>query len=393
MLHNLYGSAANGLAMSNITKSGWSFPRDLKIPNFFTYSQYHNACLSNEGNVIIISLGRDKKLKTNDLFVTFARKDGKWSEPISLGKTINTDKEESDPFLASDGVTLYFSSNGHKGYGKRDIFMTRRLDNSWTRWSQPVNLGPTINTPKDENFYTIPASGEFAYFSSNNKSIGGWDIFRIGLPLDKRPNPVMLLSGRVINSKTGDTLDALIKYDDLSAGAEIGTAHTNPALHMYKVILPGGRRYSIRAEYPGFAAVCQNIDLSELKSYRSRVSDLYLVPVESGQSLELNNLFFEAGKSVIKKESFAELNRIVKLLKEYKQLKIGISGFAGLQAADSRFILASGRVKSVKKYLISKGIPVSRISDYDYTDILNPGTGKLNGEYLKNKRIVIKFMD
>lgn len=393
LLHNLYGSVANGLAMSNITEHGWSFPRDLKIPNFFTYSQYHNACLSNEGNVIIISLGRDKKLKANDLFVTFARKDGKWTEPISLGKTLNTDKEESDPFLASDGVTLYFSSNGHKGYGKRDIFMTRRLDNSWTKWSEPVNLGPTINTTKDENFYTIPASGEFAYFSSNNKSIGGWDIFRIGLPLDKRPNPVLLLSGRVINSKTGDTLDAQIKYDDLAAGAEIGTAHTNPALHMYKIILPGGRHYSLRAEFPGFAAVSQNIDLRELKSYRNRASDLYLVPVEAGQSLALNNVFFEQGKAVIKKESNAELNRIVKLLKDYRNINILISGYNENSAADSsNKQLSENRAKTVKKYFVSKGITASRISVEESLNAVNPVQAKTEDNNIKNKRIEIKFL-
>jgi outer membrane protein OmpA-like peptidoglycan-associated protein len=392
LLHNLYGSVANGLAMSNITETGWNIPKDLKIPNFYTYSQYHNACLSNEGNVIIISLGRDKKMKTNDLFVTFSHKDGRWSEPKSLGKTLNTDKEESDPFLASDGVTLYFSSNGHKGFGKRDIFMTRRLDNSWTKWSEPVNLGPTINTSKDENFYTIPASGEFAYFSSNNKSIGGWDIFRIGLPLDKRPNPVVLLSGRVINAKTGDTLDAAIKYEDLIAGGEIGTAHTNPAQHMYKIILPGGRYYGFHAEYPGFVPVSQNIDIKRLKSYRSKVIDLYLVPIEPRQSLILNNLFFEKGKANIKKESNAELNRIVKLLKENRNLSIEVSGYTdNSDIEESNKLLTINRANAVKKYLVSKGIPASRVTTIGKGSESPLAPNDTDENKMKNRRIEIKF--
>ena len=81
-----------------------------------------------------------------DLYVSFRKVDGSWSRPKNLGSTINTIKAENSPFLASDGVTLYFSTNGRPGYGKNDIFMSRRLDDSWVNWSEPENLGPSINT-------------------------------------------------------------------------------------------------------------------------------------------------------------------------------------------------------------------------------------------------------
>ncbi len=392
LLHNLYHSTGNGLSLSAKTADGWSFPTDLDIPGFYTYSMYHNGCLSSEGNVMIISLCKNKKLGTNDLFVSFRRKDGKWTEPKSLGRTINTEKEESDPFLASDGVTLYFSSNGHQGVGKRDIFMSRRIGNSWTNWSKPVNLGPTINTTKDENFYTIPASGEFAYFSSNNQSLGGWDIFRIGLPLDKRPNPVVLLSGKVIDTKTGEPLNALVKYEDLKTGEEIGTAHTNPANGMYKIVLPGGRQYGFRAEINGFVSVNQNLDLMGLKSYKNKTADLYLVPIESGQSFTINNLFFDAGKATVRPESYPELSRLLKILKDNKNLKIAITGYtnnSGNEAAD--LALSENRANAVRKYYVSKGISESRMTVIGMgpKNPVAPDDTEENRQ--KNRRVEVRF--
>jgi OOP family OmpA-OmpF porin len=94
----------------------------------------------------------DPTYGSRDLYVSFLLKDGRWSEPLNLGEDINTALEETSPFLAADDKTLYFSSDGFTGYGKHDIFMSRRLDESWTRWSTPENLGPQINSPEDDAF-------------------------------------------------------------------------------------------------------------------------------------------------------------------------------------------------------------------------------------------------
>lgn len=82
-----------------------------------------------------------------DLFVQFRQPDGRYGAARSLGPTLNqVGGREITPFLAPDGVTLYFASDAHPGYGKQDIFVTRRLDESWTQWSEPLNLGPAVNT-------------------------------------------------------------------------------------------------------------------------------------------------------------------------------------------------------------------------------------------------------
>jgi len=66
------------------------------------------------------------------------------TKPVNMGSVINTEFEESSPFLANDMKTLYFASKGHNGYGGYDIYVTERLDESWTNWSAPKNLGHAI---------------------------------------------------------------------------------------------------------------------------------------------------------------------------------------------------------------------------------------------------------
>ena len=100
------------------------------------------------------------------MYVSFLQDDNIWSKPMNLGTTVNTASKDHCPFLASDGKTLFFSSNGFPGYGHLDIFVSKRLDDSWQNWTEPENLGALINTDGPDGFFTIPASGNYAYFCS-----------------------------------------------------------------------------------------------------------------------------------------------------------------------------------------------------------------------------------
>ncbi len=138
----------------------------------------------------------------------FKKDDGSWSEPLNMGPDINTFGVEATPFLAADNTTLYFSTNARPGYGYYDIFMTRRLDESWTKWSEPVNLGPNINTPGWDGYFTIPASGDYSYLVSTDNSLGYGDIFRVKVSEAVKPKPVALIKGQVYNLKTSEFLEA-----------------------------------------------------------------------------------------------------------------------------------------------------------------------------------------
>ncbi|MCO5231508.1 MAG: OmpA family protein [Chitinophagales bacterium] len=192
-----YRTESQGVAVSQRQKNGaWSKPKPLSIANMYNKSRFACYHVSIDEKAMVMAIERDDTYGDMDLYVSFRYADGNWSEPINMGPDLNTAGAEASVFIAADGKTLYFSSNGHAGYGDFDMFMSKRLDNTWKRWSEPVNLGQSINTIGMDIYYTIPASGDYAYYSSER--IGGQglsDIYRISLPKELRPDAVKIDQG------------------------------------------------------------------------------------------------------------------------------------------------------------------------------------------------------
>jgi outer membrane protein OmpA-like peptidoglycan-associated protein len=353
-----------GFSMSERTADGWGYPNTLDITNYYNLAHYIGGYyLTNDGKALLFSIQRRDSRGGLDLYASFLRPDGSWTEPMNLGTTLNTKQDEDAPFLAADGVTLYFSSRGHGGYGGNDVLMTRRLDNTWKKWSKPVNLGPTINSSEDESFFFIPASGDYAYFSSDRFSPGDMDIVRIGVPESARPRPVVLVAGRVLDQSTNRPVDARVVYETLADGKEIGVARTDPKTGVYKIALPSGTAYGFRAEADGFIAVSDNLDLTNLSAYSEQSRDLYLVPIELGQIVRLNNLFFDVGKATLRRESLPELNRMVSLMTANPMMTVEITGHTdNIGSDENNLLLSRNRADAVLNYLASHGVPATRVS-------------------------------
>jgi outer membrane protein OmpA-like peptidoglycan-associated protein len=366
LVGNVYrrdGGAESGFSMTYKKGNEWSFPEAVKVRNFFSSGGKGSYCLASSGKVLLSSIQRNGGYGGNDIYVSFLQDDGIWSEPRNLGPDINTVDREDSPFLSADGVTMYFSSSGHPGYGSSDIFMSKRLDETWQRWSEPVNLGPKINTPEWDAYFTITASGDYAYFVSSQNTIGNEDIFRVKLPQQLRPEKVILVSGKVIDKKTKKPVAATIHYEKLSNGENIGIARSNPADGEYKIALPANEKYGFRAEAKDYIAVNENLDLTNIKKNIEEINrDLFLVPIEQGQALIINNVFFESGEFELLPSSFSELARLAKQMKESPTMKIKLEGHTdNIGNAQANSTLSNDRVNSVKKYLVEKGIEESRI--------------------------------
>jgi outer membrane protein OmpA-like peptidoglycan-associated protein len=361
------GKMEIGISTAQRNGANWEQPVGCEIKNYYNRNAYGEFSLSASGKAIVMTIQRDDSRGNKDLYVSFLQPDGSWSEPMNLGDSLNTAGGESTPFLAADETTLYFSTNGRVGYGSKDMFITRRLDSTWTKWSAPQNLGPVLNSPAWDAYYSVPAKGDFAYFVSYQNSIGKADIFRAPLPASVRPKPVVLVTGHVLNAKTNAPLAATIVYESLTTGKALGIAHSDPRDGSFSIVLPAGEEYGFLAEAKGFVPVSENIDLRTLTEYQEVKRDLKLVPIESGSIVRLNNLFFESGKAELRPESAQELKRLIDLLKANPTMTIEISGHTDDVGSDvTNLDLSNRRSAAVKNYLTKNGIPLVRLKSVGF---------------------------
>lgn len=175
--YNTGNSRQPGISVAKKDKTTqWGFPSALDIPNLKKDGFFYNAFVNKEGNVAIVSMKTRKMPGDEDLFVTLKDEAGNWSKLQNLGPTINTSGFEITPFLSRDGKTLYFSSNGHKGFGDADIYRSERKDESWTNWSKPENLGRSINSKGFDASYFEHDNGTVLFISNRDGYLS--DIYR-----------------------------------------------------------------------------------------------------------------------------------------------------------------------------------------------------------------------
>jgi len=382
-----------GVSISRKTETGWTQPEALAVENLYNYSEKANFYMANNRKTLLMSIEREDSYGDRDLYASFLQDNGSWSEPLNLGNTLNTASEESAPFLAADDETLYFSSDGFAGFGGTDIFVTRRLDDTWKNWSEPENLGPDINSETDDEFFNIPASGEYAYYS---RGVGtdNLDIFKLELPVFYRPAPVVLVQGRVFNSKTNEPLGGVkILYERLPDGTEVGLATSDPGSGAYKIVLPSGAKYGYLAEADGYVAVNANIDLNDLEEYKEITQDLFLVPVEVGATITLNNIFFDFDRATLKDDSYPELQRVVEFMKSNTGVEIEIGGHTdsiGPESYNQR--LSERRAKAVYDYLVSNGIAADRVVSRGFGESKPVESNMYNDGRAKNRRVEFKIL-
>ena len=388
---------SEGFQLRKRTQDGWSEPEDLNV-KFKNESTHMEGNLSSDGKAILFTskLKQDLFYKEGgddrDIYVTLQGNNGSWSDVINLGKQINTEGDEISPFLAADNRTLYFGTNARPGYGSYDIFMSKRIGNGWTNWTEPINLGPEINGAGFDAYYTIPASADYAYMVSNINSYGKADIVRLKLPDMIKPEPVVMLLGRTLNAKNKNPVSADILFEDLVTDKEVGEAISDPKTGSYRITLPNGKNYGIRAVAKGFLSVNENLELISITKYTEIEKDLFLVPIEVGETMQLNNVFFEQGKPILKSQSFPELDRLVQIMQENASIKIELGGHTdNVGNKDALMKLSQDRVLAVKAYLEKKGINKDRVAGKGYgsTQPIAPNTNEADRQ--RNRRVEFKI--
>ena len=334
-----------------------------------------------------------------DIYVSLKQPDGSWGQAINLGTTINTPYAERAPFLHPDGKTLYFSSEGHAGLGFLDVYKATRLnDSSWTEWSEPVNLGREINTAEDDWGYVISTDGKQAYMSMPRNKDGNvaGAIYTMNLPEAAKPEPVATVMG-VVTDENGTPLSASIKWENLENGNVVGELSSDPKAGDYFITLPLHKNYGYHAEKPGYFPVSKHVDLRNQDSAVHLTENIVLVSIKSMQqnqvAVNLNNIFFDLDKAVLQAESYPELDRLIGILKENPSIRIEIAAYTDNRGVHSHNLdLSKRRSEAVVSYLVAKGCNPAMLIPNGYAEAKPVASNETAEGRAQNRRVEFKFL-
>jgi len=381
-----------GVSVAYRTEDGWTVPQEVRIVNYYNQNQYSELCLDPSGTKLIMAIQREDTKGQKDLYVSFKQPDGSFSQPRNMGD-VNTFGNEISPFVAADGHTMYFATDGRRGYGSQDIWMTRRLDETWLKWSEPLNMGPVINSSGWDAYFTVPAKGDFAYISASSATTGSVDIHRVRLTEGVKPRPVVLVKGRVLDANSKRPIAALVDYESLTSNRKMGEARSAPKDGASVIALPAGDLYGFLASSNNYYPVSDQLDTRELGEYAEIERDLYLVPLQDNAVIRLNNLFFDFGKTDLRPESYPELDRLAVFLQRRPTIVIELSGHTdNVGSSSDNLKLSQDRVQAVKAYLMMKGIGDKRMKTIGHGESkpIAPNTSEEGRQ--KNRRVEFKIV-
>lgn len=389
------------LYYSDKTYYGWSEIKSFPSPvNSDEWDA--DAMITSDGNAMIFSsIRKDVNKGTGvdlieneniDIYVCVKTNFG-WSEPINLGPKINTRYTDRQPYLHSDMKTLYFSSDGHGGIGDLDVFKVTRLsETSWTEWSDPINMGKEINTSNSDWGYKISTDGKLAYFAGMNN--GNNDIYTVELPMYLRPGFVATISGK-LKDKNNKPIESTIKWEDLETGRVVGESKSNPKDGSFFIVLPLGKVYGYFIDKNEYYPISNNIDLRTGNEAVEMENDIEMVTfkqmVDEGIAVPINNLFFPINKDNLLPESTSELKRVAEIIKSNK-LNVEISGHTdNIGNEDYNQELSEKRAKAVRDYLVSLGVPIDLVTIIGFGSKKPIADNKTEIGQAKNRRVELKF--
>ena len=335
----------------------WSWPAPIHIDNYYTHSEGVGLTMSEDGEVIILSIQQSDGFGATDLYVSRRIDSIRYSKPVNLGSGINTSFRESTPSLSADKTTLYFSSN-RWGRGGNDIYFCRRLDSTWSNWSLARRFKPPISSEFDDSQPFFNEATGYLYMTS--KRDGSSDIFRVRI---QEPRPIdVLIVGRVLHSRTREPLtSAQVKVSPRGTMSELRELPLNNG--RFELRVNDLRDLQFFASQEGFLANSKILGLSRSDISTAYEVELLLDPEEKGGKITLDPIYFQQSLAEIKPESMGQLERLYEVLKSNPGIYVRIEGHTDNQGtAASLDKLSRERAEAIRQYLINKGIDRLRVS-------------------------------
>ncbi|WP_317899132.1 OmpA family protein [Aurantibacillus circumpalustris] len=377
--------------------------------------------LSFDGKRLFFVSNKELGYGADDIYYSDMDVNGEWGPAKNIGPEINTKYREEGVFMHPDGVTLYFSSQGHGSMGGFDIFKST-FENG--KWSAPINLGYPINGPDDDVFFAVSGSGNHAYFASSKQGgIGEQDLYKITFlgpekqallnsqdqliaavnsavsnlktesAVEVKSSKLTILKGIITDEKSEKPIESTIELTDNEKGTILATFKSNSSTGKYLVTLPSGKNYGLAVKSLGYLFHSENFNLPEAADFQEFNLDISLKKMEVGNSIVLKNIFFDFDKSTIRPESQSELNRLIKLLKDNPALKIELSSHTDDVGSDEyNTRLSFSRSNAVVDYLIAKGISPSRLIPKGYGESVPLESNDTEEGRQKNRRTEFKIL-
>ncbi len=389
---------------------GATFPKPIFVNDLENRKSEINVHVTSDGEVAVMALHRTGGPADSDLYISFyTGAEDHWTRPRNLGADINTHYRESTPHLTRDKRHLYFASNRPGGQGGSDLYMCKRLNYSYNKWSPPIPLSNAINSGFDESHpHLVTANNDF-YFSSNR--LGSFDIFKYE-PKKEIEGRTVTIVGHIIDKYTGipvgadlyygpeSMTDYLDYYSTFNGKFKI-TINTSEEIKMY----PKKAGYETRVyRYDFDELIPEGVDIYEVNLYLytetddiaddNKIFNMSIDEIKRRKTLSLHTIQFVRSKAIVLQNSRPTLDELFRLLDENPEIKIRISGHTDNQGArDLLMKLSSERSLAIKAYLVHRGIVANRIETVGRGPDEPLNANENERERSLNRRVEITILD
>ncbi|GLR18923.1 OmpA family protein [Portibacter lacus] len=400
------GGIEKGFSSVEILENGgFGFPVPMEVFDFNNLGNDVSMTMSPDAEQLFIAMERPDSKGESDIYISIRVKPNVWSRPEPVNSPINTIFRETAPFLSKDKKRLYFASNRPGSQGGMDIYVSDRLDYTYRNWSEPRLLPVPINTEFDESQPYLDATEDYIYFSS--KRDGSSDIFRYHLTAPKDLEKPLTISITIIDAETNEPVRGEIYWGKAHVMGFDGFFRTYNG--KYEVTLTENELIKFKVIKRGYIGDEVVIDPFELVSDEVTKYNLNLYvrraemdpgkvvelpyPFGKKRKITLRNIYFERSEAEVLPESFVELGKLVQVLKDVPSLYIRVEGHSD-NVGDKQLLveLSENRAKAIKNYLVQKGIKAVRIETVGFGDQFPLNENATENERQRNRRVEIQVI-
>jgi outer membrane protein OmpA-like peptidoglycan-associated protein len=427
----------------------WGEP--IPLPGIINSSYEENSItISSDEKTIYFSSNRPGGYGALDIYKATKDTKGEWSAVKNLGSKINTEFDDSSPFIDYDLKTLYFSTKGRKGMGGYDIFKSTFAEGSGGgEWSEPENIGYPINTPDDDAFYVRSKDGKRAYYASvREDGLGYTDIYMITEPKPdvaakepkkepkkvepkkdtvaitkvlapkkvvapikepipvKEPEPIKKVEPakpiipstfivKVVDAASQNPLDAKVALKGLRDNVIVAAKANGAGEYEFSLTAKQTKDYRLSVEADGYSFQNINVKLEGASvTPKNSTRTIAMKKLQVGSVSILRNIYFDFEKASFTTEAYPELNKLLAMIEQNSSLTVEISGHTDSYGSNSiNLRLSKRRAEAVKDYLVKKGVDARRITAVGYgeTKPLASNDDEDEGREL-NRRVEFKVL-